>query len=398
MKTILLLIAFSISTDLCFGQSDTIFYDQDGAISKRNIAKYYRLSIKDGTHFIAKDYFINNVLQMVAVYTSLDPDVKDGKCVEYNEKGKKLNSGYFNNNKPVGVWTLYGENGQDSTFIEYQNDGSYIYLNEGHFVNIRGKKQFVIIEGKGKPTVVFVNGKGRTSSDFRGVYKKIEKNNQIFAYDRSGLGQSEFLNNQRRIDTMAFELNELLVKEKLAPPFILVGHSLGAFVIRCFTHLYPKKVAGLVFVDGGYEQEFADGLKIRTEADQVKWRDYFKTFVDVPTRSQGHNAESKYIFDFDSTNNSTHSKILKNIKLPKDIPITVFLANIEDESIPYSAEMKKIRFAYYENWKKDAPQLNIIIANKSDHDIQFFEPDLLIDGINEQINKIKLKQTTANSK
>lgn len=36
---------------------------------------------------------------------------------------------------------------------------------------------------------------------------------------------------------------------KIAPPYILVGHSMGGPYIRMFTALYPAEVAGLVFID-----------------------------------------------------------------------------------------------------------------------------------------------------
>lgn len=389
MKIISRLISLLLLTNLCHGQSDTIFYDQDGAISKRNIAKYYRLSIKDGTHYIAKDYFINNVLQMVAVYTSLDPDIKDGKCIEYNEKGKKISSGFFTENKPTGIWTYYDENGKDSTIYEYQKDGTLFYLNQGHYTNIRNKKQFVIIEGKGNPTVVFITGKGRTQDDYKTVYKTISKQTQIFAYDRAGIGQSESLNNKRSVDNMAVELNELLITEKIKPPYILVGHSLGGLVVRCFVNMYPKKVAGLIFIDGGYEREYIDGLKIRTQADKIKYTELFKTFLNVPGRSKGHNDESNSFFDFDSTNYSTDGKIVKDLKLPKNIPISVYLTEVIDEQDPYSKQQKEIRLSYFENWKKESPQLKIITTSKSGHFIQLDEPNLIIDGITEMLKKIK---------
>ena len=93
MKILSRLISFLLLTNLCHGQSDTTFYDKDWKVSKRNTANYYRLVTKDGTHYIAKDYFINNVLQMAGIYTSVDPDVKDGKCIEYNPNSADIHFG-----------------------------------------------------------------------------------------------------------------------------------------------------------------------------------------------------------------------------------------------------------------------------------------------------------------
>ena len=60
---------------------------------------------------------------------------------------------------------------------------------DGYFVYLRGKKQYVVIEGKGEPTIVFLTGKGRPQTDFRKVYERLQESNQIFSYDRSGIGQ-----------------------------------------------------------------------------------------------------------------------------------------------------------------------------------------------------------------
>jgi pimeloyl-ACP methyl ester carboxylesterase len=135
----------------------------------------------------------------------------------------------------------------------------------GYFVYLHGKKQYVIVEGEGEPTVVFLTGKGRTQTDFKKVYNKIKNTTQIFSYDRAGLGQSEAFKNERTVDTMAFELHELLLKEKIKPPYILVGHSLGGYIMRCFVNMYPNTVAGMVFVEPAHEYEFKNGLAMRSD-------------------------------------------------------------------------------------------------------------------------------------
>ena len=48
---------------------------------------------------------------------------------------------------------------------------------------------------------------------------------------------------------MAETLKTLLINLKIAPPYILIGHSMGGVYTRGFAGLYPDDVAGLVFVD-----------------------------------------------------------------------------------------------------------------------------------------------------
>src|SRR5262245_17966452 len=50
-----------------------------------------------------------------------------------------------------------------------------------------------------------------------------------------------------------FELHALLEAAKIAPPYILVGHSYGGLLVRLYTAEYPKDVIGLVLVDPTHE-------------------------------------------------------------------------------------------------------------------------------------------------
>jgi len=262
---------------------------------------------------------------------------------------------------------------------------------KGHYVDLRGKKQFVVVEGTGKPTVVFVAAKGVALDDYMPVYTKIEKSVQIFAYDRAGLGRSESLNNERTVDTMAYELHELLVKEKIEPPYILVGHSMGGFVIRCFANMYPNQVTGLVFIDAACEFEFKKFMEIRNDADKIKFRRGFDSLINVPSRPKGINDESKHLFDYDKDNFSSNSNIVKGLKIPNNIPVTVFVSTQLETGNPYSKSEKEIRLAYFKSWKNEAPQIKLIETSKSGHCIQCNEPDLIIDGIQEMLKELKGK-------
>ena len=56
---------------------------------------------------------------------------------------------------------------------------SWIYSegDDGYYTYLRGKKQYVVVQGKGEPTVVFLTGKGRDCGDFKKVYDKLKKTN-----------------------------------------------------------------------------------------------------------------------------------------------------------------------------------------------------------------------------
>ncbi len=48
---------------------------------------------------------------------------------------------------------------------------------------------------------------------------------------------------------MVDDLHALLTNASIPGPYILVGHSMGAYIIRLFTSQYPQDVVGLVFID-----------------------------------------------------------------------------------------------------------------------------------------------------
>lgn len=268
---------------------------------------------------------------------------------------------------------------------------SWIYSegDDGYFTYLRGKKQYVIVQGTGEPTIVFLTGKGRDCGDFKKVYDKLKKTNQIFAYDRAGLGKSESFRGDRTVDTMAFELHELLLKEKIKPPYVLVGHALGTYIMRCYVNMYPKDVSGMVFIDPSHEYEFKNGLEIRNDSDKVVFRDEFKSYLRLEGKYKAHKAESKQCFDFDTLGFSTNQRIVKDVKLPSNIPMTIMIARKIDADNDYVNKEMEFRLNFFENWKTINPQTKVVSSYKIGHFIHKEAPDMVIDEINEVIKKSK---------
>ncbi|MBU3171761.1 alpha/beta hydrolase [Clostridium estertheticum] len=134
------------------------------------------------------------------------------------------------------------------------------YSVPGTIVKVNGHDMHVYSEGKGNSTVVFVSGFGTPSpyADFYPLYNEISKYTRTVVYERPGYGYSEVSNTSRDIDTITKEMHQLLEKSGEKAPYILVGHSMGSLEIIRFAQRYKNEVKGIVMIDGGSPEFYAN--------------------------------------------------------------------------------------------------------------------------------------------
>jgi pimeloyl-ACP methyl ester carboxylesterase len=119
-------------------------------------------------------------------------------------------------------------------------------------VDIGGYRLAIRCQGKGSPTVVLESGFDVGGNEWLLVQSRLAKTTSVCSYDRAGLGASD----QRQPQTppqasrIVDELHLLLSRAGISGPYVLAGHSIGAFFIRLYALHYPDEVAGLVTVDG----------------------------------------------------------------------------------------------------------------------------------------------------
>ena len=100
------------------------------------------------------------------------------------------------------------------------------------------------------PAIVFVHGWTCDSSSWTGQVPAFAKDYRVITLDLPGHGRSESpADGKLSMDVFARAV-EAVRAEANADRIVLVGHSMGAPVIRQYAHLYPERVAGLVAVDG----------------------------------------------------------------------------------------------------------------------------------------------------
>ncbi len=101
----------------------------------------------------------------------------------------------------------------------------------------------------GTPVIVFEAGASNSLEVWRGVLPQIASIAPVVAYDRAGLGRSEWDDTTPTPRHVTDRLRRVLRQIGADPPYVLVGFSWGGMLARYFAGYYPSDIVGLVFVD-----------------------------------------------------------------------------------------------------------------------------------------------------
>jgi pimeloyl-ACP methyl ester carboxylesterase len=128
----------------------------------------------------------------------------------------------------------------------------------GRLIDAGGHRLHVTCAGAGAPAVIFDAALGASSLSWCHVQPAIGRLTTSCAYDRAGLGRSEAGPLPRTAARIARELHDVLRASGVKPPYVLVGHSFGALVVRLFAARHPTDVSGIVLVDPADPEEWLD--------------------------------------------------------------------------------------------------------------------------------------------
>jgi hypothetical protein len=127
----------------------------------------------------------------------------------------------------------------------------------GRLVDIGGWRLHVNCTGEsspGQPTVILEAGLGDFSVEWSLVQPRVARFARVCSYDRGGDGWSDLGPDPRTLHQIAGEWRTLLQKAEVSPPYVLVGHSYGGWLVRLYSYSYPGEVSGMVLVDAGEEE------------------------------------------------------------------------------------------------------------------------------------------------
>jgi pimeloyl-ACP methyl ester carboxylesterase len=145
--------------------------------------------------------------------------------------------------------------------------------------NLDGQCIEYTLLGGGAPTFVLIAGSGGPIESWCGVAPALSALGTVLAYNRPGVGASDGPSAAQTVDVMTEALRALLRHAGLAPPFILVGHSLGGLIANYYARAYPAEIASVVLVEATAPEDVATMAAHASKAQRL-----LKKLLDVVAR------------------------------------------------------------------------------------------------------------------
>ena len=233
-------------------------------------------------------------------------------------------------------------------------------------IKIGSRRLYYSCMGRGIPRVIIESGIGDTSDSWTHIQTAVSTFTRVLIYDRAGMGQSDVPPHPRTCQDMVDDLSALLKGARIDPPYVLVGHSFGGLLVRLFASQCPQNVAGMVLVDASHEDRTEGFEKVLSPELIARNRAYLADpsknpeFVDrIPSEKQVR--EAQRMFDF---------------------PILVLTRGLPDEPDPvWPAELQRVECDLQREYLKLSPKSSQVIAEKSGHEIQKDQPELVVHAI-----------------
>jgi pimeloyl-ACP methyl ester carboxylesterase len=282
----------------------------------------------------------------------------------------------------------------------------------GKIVSVGGLRMHIDCTGEGSPTVVLESGLGDSYVSWHKVQPQIAKFVRVCSYDRAGLGYSDPSSQPRTSRVIAGELHALLQAAGIAPPYVLVGHSMGGYDVRLFASLYRSEVTGVVLVDSSHpeqEDRFPPELKNmqgtwRREAEFLEYTmpfgiprllgfcddDPWQRAAECNWNSAREGAEEMAAFR-ESAAQTAATGALGNL------PLVVLSHDPEKPSAELSPDLAKVTNDAWEKMQEELAHLSTsgtqAIAKNSAHYIQLDRPDAVIEAVHRVVDQAREAQT-----
>ncbi|HEV2397309.1 MAG TPA: alpha/beta hydrolase [Candidatus Sulfotelmatobacter sp.] len=284
----------------------------------------------------------------------------------------------------------------------------------GRLVEVNGRRMHIYCTGEGSPTVVLDSGMGDSYVSWRKVQPEIARFARVCSYDRFGLGYSDHIGDPRTSQAIATQLHALLQAAGIAPPYVLVGHSMGGYDVRLYTKAYPGEVVGMVLVDASHPDQ-ENRFPIEMKAMEGSWQreqefmEYTMPFGvprmlglcddDPVERAAGcnWNAAREQVAEMKAFPESAAEAA--NTGSLGDMPLAVLSHDPDKLYTGIPPDLARPANQLWEKMQEELAHLSTrgtqTIAKNSSHYIQFDNPALVIAAVHRVVEQARQPQTAA---
>lgn len=293
------------------------------------------------------------------------------------------------------------------------------YLQGSRLVRLaNGRSLNLYCMGSGSPTVILEAGLGGWAYDWWAVQGSVAKRTRVCAYDRAGMGMSPIGPFPRDTKAQVADLEALLAAAKVRPPYVLVGHSMGAYNVRVFASRHPYDVAGIVFVDPATENQLPilyTALPTLAESDQRSLsrvracanphrsaetakdcaraapEDFSPELANAFGRTQGLSASETFGSEVEAFMSSDSQQVIAESRPFRKMPLMVLTRT--ELSSNMTKEDAQVEWKLWNEMHAKLAKLSTVGINRpvpgSGHYIQLDKPEAVVAAISEVVASAK---------
>src|SRR5205823_12862805 len=155
----------------------------------------------------------------------------------------------------------------------------------------------------------------------------------------------------RTAKNIARELHERLAEAHVAPPYVLVSHSAGAWYVLQFASDYSDEVVALVMIDPTPFRFFIDGVDVLPPADRAAFEEKMRSYAAnaSPWRRAEWQAKSDAAAE------------AERAPIARDMPVTIISAIGHAPDKP--EVIREWWIAQHEAWAKRYPAGRLVQAD-----------------------------------
>lgn len=232
-------------------------------------------------------------------------------------------------------------------------------------VDIGGRSLFMECRGTASPTVIFLAGSEAPRTAMRVIEDGLlSESVRVCDYDRAGEGLSPPAPTAQTDLDVVDDLAALLAAADIAPPYVLVGHSVGGDQTWLYADRHPAGLAGFMIMNAGFFE--------------LDWDALHEVWSDAEIAEERANAEAGL------------GHVKQTASPPKGVPYVVMMSTIAQ--CGSSTDICGRIYPFFEDWARrlaDRTKSGRFVSVEAGHDIYKSQPARVISEIERLLDDVR---------